>query len=159
MIFITWFGATGYLLRESGTVIVLTLLIATMIGLLGAALAWIFLAKVLWRGQTQLDPYNYRLEGAVGRVSSTIRAGGTGEIVYHLDGKQRVDGARSNDGSAIPAGSDVVILRFANGIAYVAPQTVSFDGEPLPFEAEAGPAPTPLPAPPTAGEERHETRA
>ena len=57
----------------------------------------------------------------VARVTSAIRAGGTGEIVYTLDGKRRVDGARNVDGTAMAAGTDAVILRFDGGLAYVAP--------------------------------------
>ncbi len=155
MIFLTWFGATGYLLRISGAVAAISLLVATAVGIVGAAILWLFLAKFLWRGQTALDPYNYRIEGTIGRLSAPIRAGGTGEVVYVLDGKQVVDGARSSDGTAIPAGSDVVILHFANGLAYVAPTTASLGSDTLTLEPEVAPLP-PVASPLAAEEERRE---
>lgn len=136
MIFVTWFGATGYLLRSYDTLALTSAIIATVVGLLGAAVAWAFLAKVLWRGQTQLDPFNYRIEGIVAQVSSAIRSGGTGEIIYELDGKRRVDGARATVQDPIPAGTDVAILRFEQGLAYVTPLLESDQDDFLAFEPE-----------------------
>lgn len=136
MIFVTWFGATGYLLRSYDTLALTSIIVATVVGLLGAALVWAFLAKVLWRGQTQLDPFNYRIEGIVARVSAPIRSGGTGEIIYELDGKRRVDGARATVQEPIPAGTDVAILRFEQGLAYVTPLLASDADEFLALEPE-----------------------
>jgi membrane protein implicated in regulation of membrane protease activity len=123
MVFLTWFGATGYVLRTYyDAVAAISLVAALMVGLGGATFVWALLSKVLWRGQTEpLDPFNYQIEGVIARVTSPIRAGGTGEIIYTLDGKRRVDGARSSDGTAIPAGTDVTILRYEGGLAYVTP--------------------------------------
>ena len=122
MMFITWFGGVGYLLRVYyGVAAGVSLLLATLLGLVGASLVYFFLARVLWRWQTELDPANYYVEGALARVTSPIRAGGVGEIVYALDQKQRVDGARSADGTAISAGTEVEIVRYQGGLAYVRP--------------------------------------
>lgn len=136
MIFVTWFGATGYLLRSYDTLALTSIIVATVVGLLGAALAWAFLAKVLWRGQTQLDPFNYQIEGTIARVSAPIRPGGTGEIIYMLDGKRRVDGARGDASELIAAGTDVAIIRFAEGLAYVTPLIASENDEFLALEPE-----------------------
>ncbi|HEY8599194.1 MAG TPA: NfeD family protein [Thermomicrobiales bacterium] len=136
MIFVTWFGATGYLLRSYQILALTSIIVATVVGLLGAALAWVFLAKILWRGQTQLDPYNYRIEGTVARVSAPIRPGGTGEIIYMLDGKRRVDGARADGREPIVTGTDVAIVRFENGLAYVTPLLASEENEFLALESE-----------------------
>jgi hypothetical protein len=120
LVFITWFGAAGYVLRvTSGLIASLGFLLAVVIGLVGATLIHLVLAKILWRGQSQLDPLLYERTGAIAQVTSSIRAGGTGEIVYLLDGNRMVDGARSDDGSAIPTGANVVILRYDGGLAYV----------------------------------------
>jgi hypothetical protein len=120
LVFITWFGAAGYVLRvTSGLIASLGFLLAVVIGLVGAMLIHLVLAKILWRGQSQLDPLLYERTGAIAQVTSSIRAGGTGEIVYLLDGNRMVDGARSDDGSAIPTGANVVILRYDGGLAYV----------------------------------------
>lgn len=122
MIFLTWFGATGYIARTwGGAIAPLALILAATIGLVGATMVYLFLARVLWRGQTSLDPRAYDPQGAIARVSSSIRAGGTGEIVYALDGKQRVDGARSLEDEPLPVGTEVTIVRYEGGLAYVAP--------------------------------------
>lgn len=122
MIFLTWFGATGYLLHTYTTEAAeLITLVAIGVGLLGALIVWLALAKVLWRGQTQLEPQNYAITGVAARISAPIRPGGTGEIVYTLDGKRQVDAARAEPGVALPRGTEVAILRRAGGIAWVVP--------------------------------------
>ena len=145
MIFLTWFGAAGYILRAYyGAVAALSLLVALPTGLLGAWLVYLFLARVLWRGQTQLDPANYVLVGTPARVSSPIRAGGAGEVVYTLDGKRRVDGARSVDGAAVPVGTAVVIARYERGLTYVEPWAGAMEEGPFlgrPVEPLAHPPP------------------
>lgn len=122
MIFFTWFGAAGYIARVWGALAVpVVLAIAAVAGLAGGALVWLFLAKFLWRGQRYLDPAAYDVHGTLARVTSPIRPHGTGEIVYTIDGKRRVDGARAVEGVAIPLGADVAIVRYEGGLAYVAP--------------------------------------
>lgn len=122
MIFLTWFGAAGYIARTwGGQAAWIALPVATLAGLAGGAAVWAIVARVLPRGESRLDPENYDLRGTVARVTSAIRAGGTGEIVYTLDGKRRVDGARSEDGRPIANGQEVSIVRYATGIAYVVP--------------------------------------
>lgn len=144
MIFLTWFGGAGYIARTWGGLAAwLALLLAGGAGLVGGAIVHLFLVKVLWRGQSQLDPAKYDVRGTLARVTSSIRAGGTGEIVYTLDGKRRVDGARSVDGTAIGTGADVTIIRYTGGLAYVAPTT--WADQPF-FEEADKEAPVPPPA-------------
>jgi membrane protein implicated in regulation of membrane protease activity len=132
MVFLTWFGATGYVLHTSyGARAGFSHAAAIVVGWIGATLIYLFMARVLWRGQTQLDPLNYQIAGTVGRVTSAIRAGGTGEVIYTLDGKRRVDGARSEDGTPIAAGTEVAIVRYQGGLAYVSPLTWEDEHEPL----------------------------
>ena len=122
MIFFTWFGAAGYIARVWGALAVpLVLAIAALAGLVGGALVWLFLAKFLWRGERVLDPAAYEVHGTLARVTSPIRPHGTGEIVYTIDGKRRVDGARAVEGVAIPLGAEVAIVRYEGGLAWVAP--------------------------------------
>jgi hypothetical protein len=66
-----------------------------------------------------MDPADYRMTGVLATVNSTIREGGTGEIVYSQGGTRRSSGARSEDGSAIPKGEEVVVVKYEKGIAYV----------------------------------------
>src|SRR5919206_5319459 len=70
MIFVTWFGAAGYILRAYyGSLAGGSFLVATVAGLAGAWLVYLFLARILWRHQTELDPANYQIVGTAGGVS------------------------------------------------------------------------------------------
>lgn len=138
MIFLTWFGATGYLLRVYTTeAAALSAIFAAGVGFSGALIVWLVLAKILWRGQTQLDPRNYAIMGVTALVTAPIGAGGTGEIVYTLDGKRQVDAARATEGEALPRGAAVAILRRTGGIAYVVPLSEATTDDP--FTALAAP--------------------
>jgi membrane protein implicated in regulation of membrane protease activity len=120
--FLAWFGGTGYLLdRYYGVWIVLSLAVATLSGLGGAAIVFLFIARVLMRREASLDPADYDMIGVLGRLSIRIRPGGTGELVYSQEGTRRVAGARSESGVAIPKGAEVVVTRYEKGIAYVRP--------------------------------------
>jgi membrane protein implicated in regulation of membrane protease activity len=118
--FLAWFGGAGYLLsRHTEVWPVAGLALAVASGLAGAALVFLFMARVLWSPNENLDPADYDLVGTLGVVSSPIREGGTGEILFSLGGVRRVSGARSDDGRAIGKGVEVVIVRYQDGLAYV----------------------------------------
>jgi|SRR5215831_5019142 len=118
--FLAWFGGVGYLLtRYSGVWVVLILAIAAASGGLGAALIFVFLTRVLMSSEESLDPADFVMTGVLGRVSSPIRAGGTGEIIYSQGGTRRACGARSDTEQTIPTDTDVIVTRFEHGIAYV----------------------------------------
>jgi membrane protein implicated in regulation of membrane protease activity len=118
--FLAWFGGVGYLLtRYSGVWVVLVLAIAVASGGLGAALLFLFLTRVLMSTDESLDPADFVMTGVLGRVSSPIREGGTGEIIYSQGGTRRACGARSDTGQIIPTDTDVIVTRFEHGIAYV----------------------------------------
>jgi hypothetical protein len=74
---------------------------------------------VLMKTDSTLYVADYHMEGLLGRVSSGIRAGGTGEIIFPQEGVRRTCGARSEDGSPIPKGTEIVITRYERGLAYV----------------------------------------
>jgi membrane protein implicated in regulation of membrane protease activity len=118
--FLAWFGGTGYLLTEYSALWFITALgISIMSGVVGAALVFAFLAKVLVSHEHPLDPEDYRMMGVLGRVSSRIRAGGTGEMIFSQEGMRRSTPVRSEDGTEIPKNTEVVVTRFEKGIAYV----------------------------------------
>jgi membrane protein implicated in regulation of membrane protease activity len=120
MAFLAWFGGTGYLLtRYSNLVALAALGLAGVSGLAAAGIVFLFLAKVLLAHETQLDPADFDLVGMLGKVNVTIRSGGTGEIVFSQAGTRHAAGARSEAGTAIPKGTEVVITRYERGIAYV----------------------------------------
>jgi membrane protein implicated in regulation of membrane protease activity len=118
--FLAWFGGTGYLLQHYYSVwFVVTLGVSILSGIGAAALVFWFLAKVLMRREASLDPADYDMVGVLGKLSNPIRAGGTGELIYSQEGTRRVAGARSEDGSPIAKGSEVIVTRYEKGIAYV----------------------------------------
>jgi hypothetical protein len=120
MAFLAWFGGMGYLLTQHSSLwFGLVLAFATFVGLIGAAIVFWFLAKFLMKYDVDVDPADYDMTGVLGKVSSSIRTGGTGEIVFEQAGIRRSCGARSEEGSPIAKGTDVVVTRYERGIAYV----------------------------------------
>ncbi len=122
MAFLTWFGGAGYILRAYGGVMGLVgLVAAALAGLVGGAIIFYIMARVLLPGESTLDPADYRMEGTIARVTVAIRPDCAGEIVYAMGGSRRSDGARSVDGSTIERGTEVVVVRYERGIAFVEP--------------------------------------
>ena len=118
--FLAWFGGTGYLLTRYSTLWLLVGLgIAMVSGLIGASIVFLFLSRVLISPDENMDPADYEMVGVLGRVSSSIREGGTGEIIYSQARTRRTCGARAEDGSAVSKGTEVVVTRYERGIAYV----------------------------------------
>lgn len=118
--FLAWFGGTGYLLTRYSTLWVgMGLLLSVVSGLVGGGIIFVFLSKVLMSDEENMNAADYEMVGVLGRVTSPIRAGGTGEILYSQVGTRRVCGARSEDGSAVARGTEVVVARYEKGIAYV----------------------------------------
>ena len=118
--FLAWFGGTGYLLtRYSGLWVGFGLLASVTSGLVGGGIVFLFLSRVLISSEENMDAADYEMVGVLGRVSSSIREAGTGEIIYTQMGTRRVCGARSDDSGAIAKGTEVVVTRYEKGIAYV----------------------------------------
>jgi hypothetical protein len=118
--FLAWFGGTGYLLtRYSTLVVTLVLGVSIVLGLIGASLVFLFIAKVLLKHSRELDPADYERVGVLGRVTSPIREGGTGEIIFSQEGTRQTCGARSESGEAMVRETEVIITRYERGIAYV----------------------------------------
>lgn len=118
--FLAWFGGTGYLLTRFSSVWVgLGLLLSVGAGIVGGGIIFLFLSRVLISNDENMDPADYEMVGVLGRLCVSIRQGGTGEILYSQAGTRRVCGARSEDGSAIAKGTEVVVTRYDKGIAYV----------------------------------------
>jgi hypothetical protein len=109
------FGAAGLLADGAGPI---ALIIAIVAGFIGAALVRMLMNSFV---RASVEPLSLHAEGAIGRINATIRAGGTGEVVYTLEGLQRSAAARSVDGTPLPRGLPVVILRREHGVAVVEP--------------------------------------
>lgn len=122
MVFLAWFGGVGYLLTTHARLWYLSVLgLATIAGVTGAALITSFLVKALDSPDAALEPMDFQMVGAVGKVNIAIRGQGTGEIIYVQGGTRRSVGARSDDGKPLEKGAEVVVTRFERGIAYVRP--------------------------------------
>ncbi len=120
MAFLAWFGGTGFLItRFSSVWFALGLLLSIAAGLVGAGIVFLFLTRVLVSPEENMDSADYEMVGVLGKISMPVRAGGTGEIIYSQAGTRRTCGARSEDGSAIAKGTEIVVTRYEKGIAYV----------------------------------------
>ena len=120
MIFLCWFGAAGYLLTKYGSFVAgVVIVLAAICGLAGGAIIFMFLTKVLMPHERELTAFETDVVGVVGRVSSPIRSGGTGEIVYEQLGATRSAIARSEDDEALEKEAEVYVIRYEKGIAYV----------------------------------------
>jgi membrane protein implicated in regulation of membrane protease activity len=119
-IFLCWFGAAGYLLTRHGSFVTIVILALAVIGgLAGGALVFLFLTRVLLPHEHDLSADETDVVGAVGRISSPIRAGGIGEVIYEQLGARCSAPARSEDGAAIEKQEEVFVVRYEKGIAYV----------------------------------------
>lgn len=120
MIFLCWFGGAGYLLTRHGSfVAAVVTVLAAICGLAGGAIIFFFLTKVMLPHERELTADETEVVGVVGHVSSAIRDGGTGEIVYQQLGALRSAPARSEDGEPISKQEEVYVLRYEKGVAYV----------------------------------------
>lgn len=120
--FLAWFGGTGLLLtRHSSLWALLALALSTASGLVGASIVFWFLFKVLLSHEKDLDPADYDMIGVLGQVSSPIREGGVGEMIFSQEGIRRAASVRSESGRPIARGAEVVVTQYKGGIAYVRP--------------------------------------
>ena len=118
--FLAWFGGAGYLVtRFSSVWFALGLVMAMGAGLVGAAIVFLFMSRVLISQEENMRAADYEMVGVLGKTSLPIREGGTGEIIYSQAGTRRTCGARSDDGRAIDKGVEVLVTRYDKGIAYV----------------------------------------
>lgn len=118
--FLAWFGGSGYLLtRYSALTVTLIMLIAVIVGLVGATLIFLFVVKFLMKHDRELDPADFDRVGVLGRVISPIREGGTGEIIFSQAGTRHTCGARSESGEALAKDTEIVVTRYEHGIAFV----------------------------------------
>ena len=118
--FLCWFGGTGYLLSH-GHIFTWTMVLgfSALSGAAGAGLVFWFLVRVLLPRERPLEPADTPIIGVLGRVSATVPPGGVGEMLYSQKGARRAMTSASDDGVAIGRNAEVVVLRYARGIAYV----------------------------------------
>ncbi|HEY6375593.1 MAG TPA: hypothetical protein VIX90_08715 [Edaphobacter sp.] len=119
--FLCWFGGAGYLLHHfSVFASSFVLFLAILSGLAGAALVWTVLFKLLLPRERVLTIEDTEMTGVLAHVSDSIRdSNSIGEIIFSQTGARRAAAARSEDGTAIQRGTEVVVIRYERGIAYV----------------------------------------
>ncbi len=118
--FIAWFGGTGFLAEHySRFVSLVVLAIAVGGGLIGGGIVFWFFVKVLLEHDKQLDPADYDMIGVLGQICSNVRVGGTGEMIYSQQGVRKAVAVRTEDGTEIARGTEVIVTRYEKGIAYV----------------------------------------
>jgi hypothetical protein len=120
MIFLCWFGAAGYLMTRYGSFLAaVVVLLAMVCGVAGGAIVFFFLTRVLLPHEHELTADETEVVGVVGQVSSAIRVGGIGEIIYQQLGARQSVPARSENGDPIARDEEVFVVRYEKGIAYV----------------------------------------
>ena len=121
--FATVFGITGYLLwRYTSLSVGAQVLIGAAAALASAVLATTAVAH--WATQAaehDVVDERYLLQGHPAQVVSPIAPSQTGGISYLVGGKHYEAIAQSVDGTPVAAGTEVVIDRVENGVAYVEP--------------------------------------
>ena len=120
MTFVTWFGGVGYLISHYTALGgVVSLIVATVSGIGGSSVVALFITRVLEKGQTEIFEADYHMPGTAAHVTSTIYPGYAGEITYALAGSTQTSAARTASDEEIPRGTEVVVLKYERGVAYV----------------------------------------
>lgn len=119
--FLFVFGLVGYLLHNAANLgAFLTLFLPALLGVAAAVGMSIVLTRLFAADVGLLTVEDSRLEGRLGKVSMPIRAGGVGEVIFERPGSGRQSiGARSLDGQAVAANTEIVIVNVRDGIAGV----------------------------------------
>jgi len=119
-VFLAWFGGAGYLLVHFRHVWAFAgLMIASLAGLIGSAIVFLFAARYLMAHDYAMDPADYEMTGVLAKVSGTVRKGGTGEIIFEQEGARKACAARSEEQQELKRGEEVIVTRFEKGVAYV----------------------------------------
>lgn len=123
--FLTMFGLLGYVAHRNRDGLWPAGLLASIAGgLVGAWIGNIVVKRwAIPSAIADLPDERFVLMGHLGRVTAPI--GGSderaGSISYEVDGVTHTAGARALDGTPIAAGTDVVIERIEDGVAWVEP--------------------------------------
>lgn len=118
--FITVFGGMGYILMQTSPLNgMIIFLIAIAVGLVIAAVLFLFFSKVLLRDDAVMKELDYQLVGTLGSVITPVPEKGIGEMKFVLEGTTRSIGIKSQDGRPLPRGIKVIILSVEKGVATV----------------------------------------
>src|SRR6185295_6736627 len=106
VVFMTWFGATGYLVTHYHSAAAGVALSAAIVaGFIGAALMYVTVIRTFMMNERALRDEDFEMTGVLGHISMPIREnGGTGELIYTQQGTRRSCGARTEDGARVERG-------------------------------------------------------
>ena len=121
--FATALGITGYLLWRYT---ILSTGLQFAIGVAAALVVTLVATRAVAHWATQAATHDvvderYLLQGHPAQVVAPIAPNQRGEIAYDVGGRKYATPALSLDGTAVAAGTEVVIDRLEEGVAYVEP--------------------------------------
>jgi hypothetical protein len=118
-VFLAWFGGAGYLLTRGAVLTFwMVLLVSIVTGAAGGfAIGWVM--RLVMKHEKPLDPADYEMVGVLGTLTCLLRPGGVGEMVYVRDGARRPLPVRAERNELIERGTEVVVTRLENGVAFV----------------------------------------
>lgn len=118
--FLVVFGIAGYATSRRAEQPATSILVGAVAGLLAAAVA-ARLVRRWWQvvPEHDVDDERYILQGQLARVVTAIDDRGVGQVEFQVDAQHRLLNARGIDGGSLLAGTEVVIERVEDGIAYV----------------------------------------
>jgi membrane protein implicated in regulation of membrane protease activity len=120
--FLVGFGVAGYVVFRRSSATGMSVVAGLLTGVILAALASRLVSRAAaFVPEHDPDDPRYVLQGHVARVTAPIAGSAEGEIAYAVHGANHVARARTLDGAAVDAGTEVVIERIEDGIAYVEP--------------------------------------
>lgn len=119
--FATGFGLAAYLASRYGSwPLFAELLVATAAGALSLTLQSVLIARwAIPSARADHPDARYLLQGTIGRITGDVASGGEGTMRYELDGSGYDLPVRGMDGQAFGRGTEVVIDRVEDGVAYV----------------------------------------
>ncbi|HEY6218415.1 MAG TPA: hypothetical protein VIV65_00075 [Gemmatimonadaceae bacterium] len=113
-------GVVGYSLLRAGTSPTITTTIAFVLGGL-AALVTVRLMARWWHvvPEHDIDDERYVLQGSLAKVVSEIEVDGVGAVALRSDSRQQPIPARGLAERRVEVGTEVVIERIEDGVAFV----------------------------------------
>jgi membrane protein implicated in regulation of membrane protease activity len=117
------FGIVGYTLIRRPTFRVASVLWIAFIAGLVVSIATARAVRRWWTitPEHEVDDERYVLQGHLARVTQAITATRPGQVEFQIDAERRVLTAYGLDGMEVAAGTDVVIERIEDEVAFVEP--------------------------------------
>ena len=124
--FAVGFGLSGYVVSRNSTwPISMQVVVAGLAGGIALAVQSLLIARwAIPAARAERVDERYVLQGMLGTIIREVPARGSGVLRYGLDGREFELPARSLDDTALTSGSEVVIDRVEEGVAFVEPWTL-----------------------------------